>query len=216
MSVITYAAVRGFVDGGLSVVGTDISASAADNSFNATSTDLSGLLAGYWALLSGFAAAENNGWHQLTIDSVSGKITTSSTLVTESAGASISIDGYMHGMDQEYSLEFDVDMGGLNPFRKRVLKKKHMTANGQPYGRLLRVDGGWNVVTEALPETETPYWSEFYDSVSACELFTFDALGTIAVPVDPVTVYMESDSWSPPRVGLDQFVYSFTLRRVNA
>ena len=216
MSVITYPAVRGFVDGGLSVVATDISASAADNSFNAASSDLSGLLAGYWVLAAGFTNAENNGWHQLTVDSVTGKITTSSTLITEAAGASISIDGFVHGMDQDYSLEFDVSLTGLNPFRKRVLKKKHMTANGTPYGRLLRVDEGWGVVTEALPESVQPLWSEFYDSVSALESFTFDALGSIAAPVDPVTVYMESDSWNPQRVGLDHFAYSFTARRIHA
>lgn len=74
MGAITYTALREFEATGYSKTGVDISAAFADDSFNASSTVLTGLNADEWALTSGFAAAANNGWFQVKSNSAAGKI----------------------------------------------------------------------------------------------------------------------------------------------
>lgn len=74
MSAITYTALREIEPTGVSKTGTDISAAASDDSFNASSTVFTGFLADQWVLVSGFANAANNGWFQLSGNATAGKI----------------------------------------------------------------------------------------------------------------------------------------------
>lgn len=73
--------------------GTDISFASADNSINASSTDIStNVVVGQKIFVAGAAAAANNGWHTV-VSATSTKIVTDSALTTASAGASITIKG---------------------------------------------------------------------------------------------------------------------------
>jgi len=71
--VITYTALREIEPTGYSKSGVDISAAFADDSFNASSTVLTGLNADEWVLTSGFTNG-NNGWFQVKSASTSTKI----------------------------------------------------------------------------------------------------------------------------------------------
>jgi hypothetical protein len=74
MGTITYTAKREIEPTGYLKTGVDISAAPADDSFNASSTTLTGLLADQWLTAAGFASAANNGWFQAKSNSTSGKI----------------------------------------------------------------------------------------------------------------------------------------------
>lgn len=76
MSVVTYTALREFEPSlnAFAKNGVDISAAATDDSFNSSSTVLSGLNTDEWVLVSGFANAANNGWFQVKSGSTSTKI----------------------------------------------------------------------------------------------------------------------------------------------
>lgn len=76
MGAITYTALREFqpVSPPFAKVGQDISAAPADDSFNASTTVISGLLVDEWVKVSGFANAANNGFFQLKSNSTSAKI----------------------------------------------------------------------------------------------------------------------------------------------
>jgi hypothetical protein len=74
MATITYVAKRRLEKTGYKKLGTDISAAPADDSFNAASTILTGLLADQWVQTTGFANAANNGFFQAKADATSGKI----------------------------------------------------------------------------------------------------------------------------------------------
>ncbi len=72
--------------------GTDISVDAIDNSFNSSATDLSSVKAGQFIKVGGFTNTENNGYHKV-LSVTASKVTTSSTLVDEVAGDTITIKG---------------------------------------------------------------------------------------------------------------------------
>jgi hypothetical protein len=82
MGAITYTAKREIEPTGYVKTGVDISAAPADDSFNASSTTLTGLLADQWLTAAGFASAANNGWFQAKSSSTSGKIITTTPPVT--------------------------------------------------------------------------------------------------------------------------------------
>src|SRR3954462_15452732 len=104
MASVTYTALRELESTGYAKGGSDISAAGTDDSFNATVTNLSGLNDNEWVNTSGFANAANNGWFQANGASTSTKISqdTTTSLVTEGAGASVSINGYKRGLGQTY------------------------------------------------------------------------------------------------------------------
>lgn len=77
MPRVTYTAIRELERTGFSVLNaTDVSAAAGDDSFNASTTSLSGVASGDWLYVSGFANAANNGWFRAGGASTSSKILT--------------------------------------------------------------------------------------------------------------------------------------------
>lgn len=163
---------------------TDISVSDVDNSFNASSSDLSGLLANEWVYVSGSPNIENNGWHQLSVNSITGKITTLSTLVTEAAGAAITIQGYEHGEGEQYSLDIDVRTA---EYKEKENKKTNESLSGLEEQILHNTKIFWSITTAIIDEdTEKKYWLEFLHSVRVGETFTFDVYGTVATSDNPL------------------------------
>lgn len=81
----------------VSISATDISASDADNSINAATTDFvaQNIVEGQWIKLDGFTNAANNGYGR--VESVTaGKVVLSGiTLVNETAGNTVTVDGQM-------------------------------------------------------------------------------------------------------------------------
>lgn len=194
MASIQYVAKRDIVAKALSVDSNDLSAASADNSFNSSASDLSGLLQNDFILVSGFADPANNGWFQLSADSTVNKIpTTATTLVDEAAGPDVSIKGYEHGDGQQYELQFGLRVMNKIPVEDAVvnrslsrLKETNFYTRGLTY----------EITTDLIDDINEKYWDEFFASVAAGENFVFDAHGTLALPNNPLTVCKVSvDSW---------------------
>src|SRR5689334_13157847 len=74
MASVTYTALREIEPTGYAKTAGDLAAAPADDSFTATTTVLTGLLADQWVLVAGFAHADNNGWFQVLADSTASKV----------------------------------------------------------------------------------------------------------------------------------------------
>lgn len=207
MSAYTYTAKRNFVEAGLSVTASDISILASDDSFNSAGGDFAGLVSGDWILVSG--SAVDDGWHQLSVDSTANKITTNSALTDETAGSTITIIGYKHGLNQEYDLE--VSSQKLDQ-EYRAKTKKTESLSGVIETLLFNEIEYWNITTGEITEAELPYWLEFFSSVRAGEPFNFDPYGTIAVPDNVKTCILEGDPSIRRRETLDYYTISFKVR----
>lgn len=188
MSSLTYTAKRNFVLEGLDVSGTDISIVATDDTFNSTSTDLSGMVSGDWILVSG--SAVDDGWHQLSANSTTTKITTSSALTIESSGSLISIVGYKHGLDESYDLDFDAQNLDQSYDAKT---KTSESLSGIVETLFLSEIKYWDIVTMPMSENTLLYWVEFIGSVRAGEPFSFDPYGSIASPSGVVSSILQGN-----------------------
>ena len=80
MAYVTYTAKREIEPTGFAKTGTDFSAIGSDDSFNAATTNLSGLLTDQWLQAAGFV--KNAGWFQVKSNSTSAKILTLTPPVT--------------------------------------------------------------------------------------------------------------------------------------
>jgi len=207
MSAYSYTANRNFIPTDLSITAIDISILASDDSFNSAGGDFAGLISGYWVLVSG--SAVDDGWHQLLVDSTSGKITTTSTLTDETAGSSITIIGYKHGLNEVYDLEIYSQI--LNPIYKSKTKKSE-SLSGVVETLLLNEIEYWDITTGEITEAELPYWLEFFSSVKAGEVFSFDPYGTIALPDNVKTCIIEGDQDISRIETSDGYYISFKVR----
>ena len=211
MSFFTYTALREFEPTGFNKTGVDISAAAGDDSFNATSTNLSGVLDNQWVLVAGFANAVNNGWFQANGNSTSAKITqdTSASLATEAAGPSVNIAGYYRGLGQSYNLEIGVER--IDRSIKVDRSMQQPLGGGAPevlfHSRVELV----GVRTDFITEAQIKQWREFLASVEGGETFTFDRYGTVAAPVDPRTAMLESADYSEDRLR-GKMTYQLSLK----
>lgn len=213
MSVITYLAKREIEKTGYSKTGADISANGATDTFDATSTNLAGLANDEWINVAGFANAANNGWFQANGASIATQITqdTSTALVTEAAGPSITIVGYRRGYGQPYSIEFTprrLDRGVA------ALRHSSRSLGGDEEVLLLRRDTTWDVVSGRITEQTILQWREFLASCAAGEGFTFDPYGTIAVPDAPVSSLLVRADYPEDRIGNNRrYTIPFKLRQ---
>jgi hypothetical protein len=205
MGAISYIALREFEPTGYVKSGTDISADAADDSFNATSTVLTGLLDNEWIQVSGFANAVNNGWFQANGNSTSTKISqdTNTSLVTEAAGPAVTITGYRRGLNQTYDLEFYSERVNRSVNVKRSVQQP--MGGGAPEVLLYRRETFIDVtvlgpIGALLTEVQILQWREFLASVEGGEAFTFDRYGTIAVPIEPKSAILETPDYSEERI----------------
>jgi len=213
MSVFSYTALREIEPTGYSKTGTDISVAAADDSFNQIAAGLLGLLDDQWFLVAGYANAVNNGWFQANGNSTTTKITqdTTTSLVTEAAGPSVTIVGYYRGLGESYNLETDSEQISRSVAVNRNVKKP--LDGGAPEVLLHAREVFIDVRTGYIPEAQIKQWREFLASVEGGETLTFDAYGTVAVPVDPVSVILETADYSDARIrGALMYQLSLKLR----
>lgn len=213
MSTITYVAVRKIEKTGYLKTGTDISAAASDDSFNATSTNLSGLLDNQWIKVSGFANAANNGWFQVNGNSTTTKISqdTTTSLVTEAAGPAVIITGYKRGFGQSYQLEFGGEV--LDRSSEANSEANQPMADVAPEVVLYREEALEQVRTQALDQTTMNQFREMLSSVRAGESFTFDKYGTIASPSNPLPAVLVGKTYAEQRENVSfKYRVSFTVR----
>jgi len=216
MAGITYTAKREIIKLAYSDGGTDISASSTDDSFNSTSTDLSGLADNDWIYVTGFTDASNNGWFQIAGTPTTTKIIIdSSTLVTEAAGDTVQIEGYDHGLDQSYSIDLP-----LKHYERKAEINKSMMRSISGASETLRHAKHylWDCVTTGIALASLATYREFFGSVDGGEEFSIDPRGTVASPSNPVTVELISESYSEtPIDGVDgYFSIGFTVREIAA
>lgn len=214
MASITYTARREF-EPTISVTRTDISVASADDSFNAA-TGLLGFENDTWILVSGFTNAVNNGWFQVNGNSTATKISqdTTTALVTEAAGASITIKGYKRGLDQQYSMDFLLDRADRSV---EVLKEtKRALGGGASETLVQRRDVFIDVATNLILEANIKQWREFLASVEGEETFTLDRYGTNAVPVEPLQVVLVNSDYQEARdSNLMRYRLAFKVRVAN-
>ena len=211
MSVITYTALRKIEATGFLKNGTDISAAAGDDSFNATSTVLTGMLDNEWIKVSGFANAANNGWFQVNGNSTSTKISqdTSTALVTEAAGPSVTIKGYKRGLGEVYQIEFGAEI--LDRSSDAHSEENQPMADVAAEVILFREEALEDVRTGTLTQTVINQFRELFASTRAGELITFDKYGTIASPDNPLSAQLIVKSYREERENVS-FKYRISFR----
>lgn len=89
-----------------------------------------------------------------------------------------------------------------------------VSLSGKQQTTFNRVDVFYQVSSVPVERTEWAKWREFGASVAAGELFTFDALGTKAVPDNPVNVRADLNSFKETRNGNNYITFSFKCREV--
>lgn len=192
MTAVIYTATRNIQKLAFNVSGTDISASTTDDSINATSTDLSTLNNDEWIYVAGFTDSTNNLWHQLNAASTTTKILVDTNLVTEAAGDSVSIQGFLHGMDQTYSLDIGlnnyVEMDDLNRVMNKSLGGSVEILDFSTLNSDFSIKRQWDISLAPITSTNLPAVLEWLGSISLGETFTFDPEGSVATPDDPKTV----------------------------
>jgi len=163
---------------GYNIVGTDISFAAADSSINSTTTDLAlGLSVGRYIRVTG--SANNDGWYSVASISSANKIIVNEAVADEAAGASILLDGFIHGDGQQYLIE--VGAFKLDPVRERDITVQ--TAPDRTVEVLKHYAGDqWSVSTDYFTDSDLPYFSEFLASTEAFESFQLDLYGSSASP----------------------------------
>jgi len=211
MSNINYVAKRNIISMAFSLSESTVSVSDADNSLNDTTNDLSGLNANEWVYITGFTDVNNNGWHQLLSASTADKIIINSntTLVTEGAGNTVTLQGYLHGLGATYDLDFDLQR--YTPQNKPI-KNTVVSIGGTSTTLYQRTDNYYDCSTSYIDEADLPLWYEFFASVAANESFNFDAYGTSISPDNIVAAEINVDP-SYLRVGqTDKFYISFRVK----
>jgi hypothetical protein len=210
MSKITYTALRGIEATGYSKVGTDISVASTDDSFNATSTVLTGLLNNEWLLSAGFLNSVNNGWFQASANSTSTKILqdTTASLVTEAAGETVTLKGYKRGLDQVYTLEFSPSVLTRSA---ESINKSVRSLGGATETILHRRDVFWDINSGPISESALGQWREFLASVEGGEQFSFDPSGVHGAPAAAFPVMLDMDKYQEDRLSTS-LLYGITFR----
>lgn len=208
MTVIAYTAKRRLQQTAFEVVGTDISFSSADNSINSSSTDLSGLLDGEWVRVVGSGSNDAVAL-EVTADSTANKILVDATMINESAGASVTLDGFYRGSGVPYSLETVAQQINLSV---KSDSKRSISLSGNIETNLYNEKDLWSIITDHITEAELPQWLEFFSSVKAGESLSIDLYGTIVSPGESLVVTLEGDQ-GISRVGSSQrYTINFKVR----
>jgi len=171
------------------------------STFNDSSSpgSLAGLNVNEWILVSGFSNTLNNGWHQVSGSSTASTITVNSILVSEPAGNSITILGYLRGKNQSYS--FDVSFTSDDRMRK-VSKFTNIAIDGNTETLTQRRTESFNITSSVLDTglTDYPQWIEFLDSCESGETFVFDRVGSVAVPDNILSAVLDGEGYTEQRL----------------
>jgi hypothetical protein len=112
---------------------------------------------------------------------------------------------------QIYSFEFDAE--GLERDLAIIRNEQKPMGGGAAEVLLLRLEKGLTVGSGIIAEAQIQQWREFLASVAAEESFTLDALGTIAMPSNPLTVVLASDRIKETRLnGILAYRLQFDVR----
>jgi len=206
MTAITYGVVRSIIKINYTKIGTDIFAQTSDDSFNSTSTDLSGLVTGNGIFVSGFTEETLNDWWEVVANSTTTKILVDLGVLDEAAGNTIVIEGYEYFRGQIIS--FDVKTRGVDQ-SSRITSDRQIALGGASETSFHRTDSIYEMTVGPYNETEADFYWQFFDSVSGGETFTIDPDGTVAVPDNPISVKLDVNLIRPQRISLTDW---FTVR----
>jgi hypothetical protein len=125
-------------------------------------------------------------------------------MVTEAAGASVTLTGYKRGLNQVYNFDFLADAADRSINFART--KNQPIGGGAPEVLLDRQDDTisvsiFSMASGVIDDTIVKQLREFLSSVSAGETFVLDCYGTLAAPVEPINVVLSSDSYKEERIG---------------
>lgn len=189
MTAITYTAKRNIAPGSFFSSGTDILASTLADDLQSTTTDLSGLASGAYIYVTGFATWPNYGWHTLASASSAHSIPVTTNLVDEAAGATITIQEYLHLYGSSYQLE--CKPVELTPWEQADAEES-ISQGGLEQSILRRIDTGYTFTTSVIADADLKFWREFTQSVMGKEPFIFDALGFVGAADNPESVTLQS------------------------
>jgi hypothetical protein len=114
-----------------------------------------------------------------------------------------------HVLDTDYDLDM---MCGKNNRNPKTKKKVHEAVSGRMEVMRYRQTIEFDLTTIRIQEADLPTWYEFLDSTDGGETFTFDRYGTVAVPVDPVSVKRVGDYKERRHGTTTTFRISFRVR----
>jgi len=197
-----------------------VTSSGSPNLSTFTDSESPGNLGGLnnleWIYVTGFSTSTNNGWHQVSGLSSAGVITVTSILTVEAAGNTITILGYLRGYNQSYS----IDVSFTNDDRERLVTKfKNVALDGNIETLTQRREEFFNITSAVLDTalSDYPQFIEFLDSCESGEVFTFDRVGSIAIPDNAVSAFLSGSGYTEQR--LDNITgrrISFRIRLYNA
>ncbi len=212
MTAVTYTALRSITRTSFSASAkTDISTTVS--TFSSVAGDLLGANSGEWVLVSGFANSTNDGWHQLSTNSTTTTITVTSTLVVEAAGNSVTILGYLRGLEQIYSIDLRVK----SMAKKRVVSKAvSKSLDGSTESQLNFSKNAYAIDTSSLTGSIYDQFIEFLDSCENGEAFSFDKDGTVASPSTIISAKITGNGYQEARFSNtgNRVVIGFSLEEV--
>lgn len=202
MPALTYTVLRSIVRVPFNVAAkTDISVSSSGsplvNTFSSVAGDFAGLNSGEWVFTEGFTNSENNGWHQLSVNSTSTLITVTSTLVTELAGITVNVVGYLYGLNESVSKDIRVMIDNR---QKGVVKTEARSLDGTIETLTDKRNTFYNITTGVLIPDDYKFIIQFLDSCESGETFTWDRDGTLATPDNALAAYLDSNGYVEERL----------------
>jgi len=207
MAAFTYTALRSIARLSFDVFqANDITVSL--NAFTSLTTVLSGLKSGDWILVSGVPDKTNDGWHEVSTNSLSTSISVTSTLNVQASGNVVSIVGYVRGQGSSYS--FDLSLQSDD--RKRVPTKQVSTSlSGKTETLTHRREEFYLLKTQYLDPIQYLQVIEFLDSCESDEYFSFDRIGTVSNPMSSKPARLTSKGYTENRIANFYREISFEL-----
>lgn len=184
---LDYIATADIVPVDFIVTGDDVAFTG--NAITSVATNLSGLLSGQWVSVVG--SVSNDGWYQLSADSVVGSMTVVQSLVAESAGALLTLDGYLHGYGEAYSIIVACEVLD-SKFDDSFKANSPLDRSGETEIVFFGTDEVWSVVTDEFDFEDVPSYKEFRASTVDGQTFSFDPYGDGVVSVDLMSVEIKS------------------------
>lgn len=213
MPSISYTALRSIVRVSFSAeTKTTISVSSTGSPNVSTFSDsaspgsLGGLNSGEWVLVSGFTDSANNGWHQLSIDSTPTLITVTSILTTAAAGDTVSLIGYLHGLNETVATDIRLQSDDR---QRSVVKNQAIALDGNVETLTHRRVDFYNVTTGVLIPADYKLMIQFLDSCESGEAFSYDRDGTLASPDNAVSAFIDTNGYTEQRLA------NITDRRIS-
>lgn len=167
--------------------------------------------AGSTSIALGYRAGSNDNYLYGTLKNVRlYKVQQSNALLQQTTDPATD---YAHAVGTPVTLAFDPEVADRN---RKVDRTSQRPAGGGAAEVMLNYNDQFDDVrTEKQTEAKILQWREYFASVAAGEIHTWDKYGSVAVPVEPVNVQLESESISEMREQVS-FLYrvAFQLRLV--